>query len=681
MDTESEQPTNVGRTSSNQSAVNPENVPDKAADEAADVAADEAADEFQELDHSETPVDPREASTLTAVDQPDRLSAQATQPQTEEEKKAERRARLKQNRYQRFTINDEFIESAQDEIIQIEEQKLEDEEQAELKENESDSSVGRSKKVEESDVETAMHGMMAEDVEVDEILFTDEEEDEDEDVDNRGPAKNDAIGAKANFLMNFEFPSLSDISEEQEIVEVEHMTEAVSSQHRETKGKFVHPLRRESSSSSSHDTVPVAVPVTAIVADDHSESDEESETETDDSLDFNDSIFDIKTPAADEEDVIDVFVKFQASHIDVIPFEESADVVEARKLKQEALQIAIDFLNELFDNVVNKVENVNEEYILRNKFDKLKLQEKLAELRDKLMYEKELCTYLNMKMCDYYKRMKNVRVFSTLPGDIYVKEKQRYLNALMQLDYVKSVAAETKKKNAILMSSVLMDLTHVQNIVMYTEEHFEELMVRTLCTNKSDLFKRIIERELRQMSQKRNEISDDRLYLISRKHTLGRITDKITKLEQINEDLCMDDFINIQNQVAALDKKIEERNNDLKKLRLNYHTELHLTQHNREKALALDSKLDVAKLNLEIMQKKQDQLRECLYKAKLERSNIRKVHSDLSFQGGLLSMPALMFDYDETVERVRAKQASVKELKETFKHITQRILELETRIT
>lgn len=44
-------------------------------------------------------------------------------------------------------------------------------------------------------------------------------------------------------------------------------------------------------------------------------------------------------------------------------------------------------------------------------------------------------------------------------------------------------------------------------------------------------------------------------------------------------------------------------------------------------------------------------------------------------------MPALMYDYDETVEKVMAKQDIVKELKETFKRVSQRIIELETRCT
>lgn len=122
-----------------------------------------------------------------------------------------------------------------------------------------------------------------------------------------------------------------------------------------------------------------------------------------------------------------------------------------------------------------------------------------------------------------------------------------------------------------------------------------------------------------------------------------------------------------------------EKNVELKRLRFNYHMDLHLTLHNHEKTLSLVYRLEEEQNKLYTIEKKQRQLRETLYKVKLERSKMRKEIKDLTFHGGLLAMPLLMHDYDRTVEQIAAKQKNVKILKETVRSIIQRIAEIEAR--
>lgn len=107
--------------------------------------------------------------------------------------------------------------------------------------------------------------------------------------------------------------------------------------------------------------------------------------------------------------------------------------------------------------------------------------------------------------------------------------------------------------------------------------------------------------------------------------------------------------------------------------------DLHLTLHNHEKTLSLVYRLEEEQNKLYTIEKKQRQLRETLYKVKLERSKMRKEIKDLTFHGGLLAMPLLMHDYDRTVEQIAAKQKNVKILKETVRSIIQRIAEIEAR--
>lgn len=123
-----------------------------------------------------------------------------------------------------------------------------------------------------------------------------------------------------------------------------------------------------------------------------------------------------------------------------------------------------------------------------------------------------------------------------------------------------------------------------------------------------------------------------------------------------------------------------ERSNDLKKARLSHTMDVHLTQHNREKVQSLTYQLAEAQNKLYTIQKKQQSLRKKLYDAKLERTSLRKQINKVKFKGGLLSMPNMMHDYDETKEKVKLKRVIVTDMRDQVKRLTERILEYETRL-
>lgn len=116
---------------------------------------------------------------------------------------------------------------------------------------------------------------------------------------------------------------------------------------------------------------------------------------------------------------------------------------------------------------------------------------------------------------------------------------------------------------------------------------------------------------------------------------------------------------------------------ELKKLRNNYVMDLHLTQHNRDKTLSLQCRLAEAKEKFKTIKLKQRNLRELLYKGKLERNKVRKEIADVVYNGGLLTMPLLMHDYDETVQHISTMQAKVFALTVTMDTIERKITRCE----
>ncbi|ALC41132.1 CG4714 [Drosophila busckii] len=661
--------------------------------EAAAEVATEAPTEAAAEEGEATDAEPEQSEAAEGEEQQPEGAAKAkTEDQTdneedgektEEQRKAERRERLKAQRDMRFKTGDSV-----EEIITSYVPYKADEEQEEEEEGDDGLTTLQTEYTSATSSSTSSSASAKSDISeqaLDALLnLHSDNEDEDEDEDLLAPPQGaDTVKAKADFLNFFDVPSLSDISEDVSIVQP-----VVRKSRKQKRATEVDPTRDEGKFVDRLTGQPLDEDEEELPVEEEQEKPAES-TESSSSSDDSDKLAELDllpgiqsfVQPTETADAMEVFVHFQQSFIKPSSIVVDEGEIEAMRQKREVLQITIDFLFELFNNVVTEAENVHADTALKAKLNNEKLLDKMIDMRDRLYFEKEINQYLNSKMGDYYKRAKNFRVFSKMERTASEVEHTRYKQALVLVDHNMKLAAEAKKKNAYLMSSVLMDLQYVQNIAFHSEEHLEETIMRTLVVNNSDHLRRLVEMELKRMNLKRNEISDTRLFLITRKHTLARITDKIKKLEQINEDLCIDDFIAIQNQVVALDKKIEERNNDLKKLRYNYHTELHLTQHNREKALSLVKKLDHNKFKLRQQRTIQRNLRESLYQAKLNRGRMRKQHSDLSFQGGLLSMPALMHDYDVTVAKVEAKQLKLRELRENCKRVKMRITELETRCT
>lgn len=109
--------------------------------------------------------------------------------------------------------------------------------------------------------------------------------------------------------------------------------------------------------------------------------------------------------------------------------------------------------------------------------------------------------------------------------------------------------------------------------------------------------------------------------------------------------------------------------------------DLHLAQHNRDKTLSLQCRLSEAKEKFNTIMLKQRNLRELLYKGKLERNIVRKKLADVVYSGGLLTMPLLLHDYDETVQQVSTMQAKVSDLRETMNSMNQKIADCEASIS
>lgn len=330
-----------------------------------------------------------------------------------------------------------------------------------------------------------------------------------------------AVQRKSNFLKAFEIPSFSDISSEQSelTASVTHEQQPSPRQSRKSRAQSTKGSRTQLQKSQEAKKTPEE--------DAEGSSDEESSSSELIEIDSDDLALDKfqavapKATAADAGAIaIFELLDKDTDKVDKVRLSELARI----KYRQEIETVVMDFVEILLTEIVTKWETELAGMQYKKRFDQEKLYSDLQESIESIMMEKQKNIYLNTKMVEYNKRLKNTRSYEPLIPRIAMLERDRYDRALYQLDHHKQRAAMAKTKNSWLVSSVLMDFMHVENLTMDVEEHLENFIVQTF-SERSEPFRRFIDREVRRMQLTRYEISDVRLSLITRKHTLGVITE------------------------------------------------------------------------------------------------------------------------------------------------------------
>ncbi|KAH8285401.1 hypothetical protein KR054_008681, partial [Drosophila jambulina] len=406
----------------------------------------------------------------------------------------------------------------------------------------------------------------------------------------------------------------------------------------------------------------------------------------------------IEEDEADEDD--DIFVDDIARSKKSLDFEEfmagnlpairSSSIIDKKPVDIHSIPIVTEFINMLIEKVVS----VDPDQIIRNKLDKTKLHNGIKQSLAEHMQATIINVALNELMVEYYKLNKNIRVFAELSAQDRQDYYNRYRNGLASVAFGEQRVALAKLEATKVTVRAQLELNNATLIASGTEHHFEQTVRRILLRpdSESDQLKRLIARELRLMEQHRTEISYNRTLLIMLKHDLGKFLKEIEKLNTVGDHVTMDDFLNLQAKVIGLQMKINgiiflfflvfiltilvisERNADLKKMRGQYHKELHLAQHTREKVLVLRDKLSFRQEQLATNYEKRNYLRQQVYIGKMQRKSMQAKTKELAYQGGILSTPSLMYDYDRTMIYIRQKQEVIAGLKETVRSLNQRLI-------
>lgn len=134
-------------------------------------------------------------------------------------------------------------------------------------------------------------------------------------------------------------------------------------------------------------------------------------------------------------------------------------------------------------------------------------------------------------------------------------------------------------------------------------------------------------------------------------------------MEELGDGLKMVEYEQLQTETLALAEKIEERNNELMKLRLRCNADTHIIAHIKEKQEMLAHKIALEQNVLNSLIDEQSTCRAYVHDLKQERDNIRKKYNLLSYKCGLLDKPQLLYDYDVTTMDIQRVQEEIAALK------------------
>merc|ERR1740129_2450050 len=167
------------------------------------------------------------------------------------------------------------------------------------------------------------------------------------------------------------------------------------------------------------------------------------------------------------------------------------------------------------------------------------------------------------------------------------------------------------------------------------------------------------------------EVEEVRGSNISLKNRLAKLEQQLRKKDELAENLHVIDFEQLKIENQTLNEKIEERNDELHKLRKKTIVTVQIITHMREKVEFV--KQGYQSLKSELAQLDQDLAaqRHLVDKTKHERDEHRAEYGKLKQQTGIMNSEHLTRDYEQRSDRIKELKEDITNLKRRHQQMTQ----------
>jgi len=176
----------------------------------------------------------------------------------------------------------------------------------------------------------------------------------------------------------------------------------------------------------------------------------------------------------------------------------------------------------------------------------------------------------------------------------------------------------------------------------------------------SDKLRKKLERD---EEEKQNGLEKIRLKNIQLRNQLKKLEKNLRRKDELSKDLHVIDFEQLKIENQTLNEKIEERNEELLKLRKKTTTTVQVLTHLKEKLQFVAAENKVKQSELQDLEGNLSSKRDTLTKVKHDRDSIRSENARLKQQSGLLGSEDLFRDFEEKKKDVVDHRQRVEDLR------------------
>merc|ERR1719188_955060 len=173
------------------------------------------------------------------------------------------------------------------------------------------------------------------------------------------------------------------------------------------------------------------------------------------------------------------------------------------------------------------------------------------------------------------------------------------------------------------------------------------------------------------------EVEEVRGSNISLKNRLAKLEQALRKKDELAENLHVIDFEQLKIENQTLNEKIEERNEELHKLRKKTIVTVQIITHMREKVQFVQQEYEVLKRELAQLDQDLAGQRDLVAKTKHERDEHRSEYAKLRQQTGIMNSEHLTKDFETRAEHIKTLKDEISSLKKRHTQMTQFIKKAE----
>lgn len=339
-----------------------------------------------------------------------------------------------------------------------------------------------------------------------------------------------------------------------------------------------------------------------------------------------------------------------------------SSLLTSPSLKQLIAQNAIDVtLDRLPEEVIDKTEDTESDLALQEldeeyESERLNLVKQLKEISLKKKLAEIQNRFIRRKLINYFKKKKVNRAFIDGAKSDMAELEARYEDSLQ--DFIKTCDEEDQtgvelKNIEKHESEVKTQQEELERNVTKYEAALTEVSGNLISAKTGELLsEKFIKNILARQKMARDQLSEQRFeYILAEKHA-SDTQDKLKKLDDLGDGLCMADFEQLRTELQYLSDKIEERNNDLNRLRLKCDADTQKLANIREKRAVVLRVIEQKAVENDELSMEQHRIRDELNNLRIEYGDLKKKFDKMSHESGLLNRMPLLHDYDVSLEKV-----------------------------